>query len=128
MVGVAGSSLGTKGDDRRGSHCVDDLRDLRAQTAQRVERREAAILEAEQVELTHAQTLGCAICLRGASHGELRARWYTGMFANAFGAIGGDDEMHLPPFARETRQQRAHDALVVGMREDCEQGTILLAQ
>src|SRR3954470_8390701 len=94
----------------------------RAELAEHVERREAAVGEADDVELFHAEPVGGAGRLLGACGGECGAGGDPGEVGYALRAVGGDDEMRLATLSRETGEQRADDPLVVGMSEDGEDG------
>jgi hypothetical protein len=72
------------------------------------------------VELSHAEPGRRAVRLFRARGGELSPGGDVGEIADPFGAIGRDYEMSLASFSREARQQRADDALVIGVSEDCE--------
>jgi hypothetical protein len=62
------AALGAEGDDRRRLHRVDDRRDRRAELAERLERREAAVEQPDDVELLHAEPIrGAARLLRRAA-------------------------------------------------------------
>src|SRR5438874_1075847 len=48
--------------------------------------------------------------------------------SNAFGAVGGDDEMCLASLSGELRQERPYDAFVVGVSEDGEDRSAVLSR
>ena len=69
-----------------------------------------------------AEPVGRAARFLVARGGELRSGRDLGEIANALGAVGGDHEMGLASLPREPRQQRADDALVVGVSEHGDDG------
>src|SRR5439155_18607758 len=93
VVGMAGASLRTKGDDRRGPERVDDRHEPRSEFAQHIERCEAAVGETEHVELSHAETLRRAARLLRAYGGQLSPGRDVGEIANALPTSGGDTEV-----------------------------------
>src|SRR5688572_8456717 len=124
MIGMPRSSFRTEGDDRRWLNASDDRAQLGAQTAQGCERGESAILQPDEMQLRHAQSLHRALSLQLPRSSERRTSWDSRMVANALGAIGGDDEMYVASFAAETGKERADYTFVVGMGKDSEQRTI----
>ena len=122
MVGMAGAAFGTEGEDRGGLHRVDDRGQPRAQLAQDVERREAAVGETDDVELLHAESIRGAGRFLGARRGELGAGGDVREVGDALGPVGGDDEVRFAALAREAGEERSDDALVVGVSEDGHDG------
>src|SRR5688500_13432647 len=100
---MASAAFGAKGDDGRGLNVPDDLLQLGAESRQIRERREPAILEAEEME-SHAQPFRCTFCLELASGGQRLTGRDAGVVANPLGAIGGNDEVGLASLPRQTRQ------------------------
>jgi hypothetical protein len=118
---MSGPALGAEGDDHLRLEARYDrgqpgpqFREGRRRRAQRT------VLQSDHVQPAHPKPAGGAFGLLDARGGQLRASRDSGMVANALGSVGGDDEMHLPPIAGQSRQQRADDPLVVGVGEDGE--------
>src|SRR6266566_77140 len=117
---MPGATLRTKGDYHRGLERIDDRRESRSQLAEHFERCESAVGKPEQVKLSHAEPFGRAIRLLSTGGGELRSSGNLREIADAFGAVGGDDEMRLASLSGELRQQRTDDAFIVGVSKDGE--------
>src|SRR5687768_13190564 len=121
---MTGSAFRTEGDYRRGLNARDDVPHFRSQSPEVRERCEAAIFQSNEMQLTHAETLRCAFRLELSRRRKRRPSRDSGEVADAFGAVSGDDQMHLTPFASESGEQRPDHALIVGMGEDSEQRTV----
>ena len=119
---MPGASLRTEGDDDSGIERVDDRRESRPHLAQYLERGEPAIRQTEQVELSHAEPIGGAVCFLDACGGKLGSGWDMGEIANTFRAIGGDHEVGLASFSGQARKKRTDDAFVVWVSEHGQHG------
>src|SRR6476660_5125927 len=101
MIGMARASLRTERYDGFRLERIDDRRQAGAQLAERFEGREVAVGQSQLMELAHAESVGSALSFLGAGGGELRAGGNVREIANAFGAVGGDDQMGLASFPGE---------------------------
>ena len=122
MIGMAGAAFRAKGDDHRGLNGSHHFLELGAQSGQVREGRKPTVLETEEVE-SRTETFCRTFCLELAGGGQRSTGWNAGMVAHTFRAIGGDDQVHLASFPGQARQERADNALIVGMGEGREQGT-----